>query len=86
MISLPKKVICKRLYTVNKNLSTIFSQPKIKIHNSVLSDRKKITEKSPLQKNFLAYFSSEVEKPSAEISCENKNCGFPQKCRNLKAL
>ena len=35
---------------------------------------------------FLMIFLPEVGKPSTEISRENKNCGFPQKCGRLEAL
>ena len=38
------------------------------------------------KKNFLRIFFPEVGKPSTEISRENKNCGFPQKCGRLEAL
>ena len=38
------------------------------------------------KKKLLCLFFLEVEKPSAEISPENKNGGFPQKWGKLKAL
>ena len=38
------------------------------------------------KKMFLRIFFPEVGKPSTEISRENKNCGFPQKCGRLEAL
>ena len=31
-------------------------------------------------------FFNEVEKPCVEISKENENCGFPQKCGKMEAL
>ena len=45
--------------------------------------RKKIFNE---KKFFLRFFFPEVGKPSTEISRENKNCGFPQKCGRLEAL
>ena len=45
--------------------------------------RKKIFNE---KKFFLRIFFPEVGKPSTEISRENKNCGFPQKCGRLEAL
>ena len=38
------------------------------------------------KKIFFEDFFPEVGKPSTEISRENKNCGFPQKCGRLEAL
>ena len=38
------------------------------------------------KKNFFEDFFPQVGKPSTEISRENKNCGFPQKCGRLEAL
>ena len=37
------------------------------------------TENIFIEKKLLADFFLEVEKPRAEISRENENCGFPQK-------
>ena len=45
------------------------------------------TEKKFLRKKFFFEdFIPEVGKPSTEISREDKNCGFPQKCGRLEAL
>ena len=39
-----------------------------------------------LVKFFLWIFLLEIEKPSVEISMENKNGVYPQKCGRLEAL
>ena len=38
------------------------------------------------KKKLLSDFFPEVKKPCAEISSENENCGFPQKCGGMEAL
>ena len=48
----------------------------------VFFPRKKIFN----EKKSLADFFPEVKKPCAEISSENENCGFPQKCGEMEAL
>ena len=41
---------------------------------------------SPRKKVFVDFFSPEVEKPCSDISRENENCEFPQKCGKMEAL